>query len=184
MPETNVLPILFYVFAVIALGGAMVILLTKNVLHAAFGLVFCLLGVAALYILAGADFVGVTQLIVYIGGVLVLLMFGLMLTNKLKGQAVTTRLHNRFWGYIFSFGFLIVLLGALFHIQEPSWILNASKVDQQASTLEPIGELLLTQYVLAFELAGILLLLALIGAAWLVRPNTGVVAGGLPEDLA
>jgi NADH-quinone oxidoreductase subunit J len=144
--------------------------------------VFSLLGVAALYILAGADFVGVTQLIVYIGGILVLLMFGLMLTNKLNGQAVTTRTHNRVWGYGLALGLLAMLFGALAYVNQPSWILNAVPLPIEESTIRPIGRLMLTHYVLAFELAGILLLLALVGAAWLVRPAVG--PGTEPENLA
>ncbi|AHM62185.1 NADH-ubiquinone/plastoquinone oxidoreductase chain 6 [Flammeovirgaceae bacterium 311] len=163
---------LFYAFAALTLASALVILFTRNLLHAAFSLIFCFLGVAAIYVLSGADFLGVAQIVVYVGGVLILLIFGVMLTNRISTSPVLTDLHNQFWGYLMPAGLLILLLGTLGQLALPDWAVEAQESGTmvQASTVEPLGVQLMTQYVLAFELAGILLLLALVGAATLAKP--------------
>ena len=163
---------LFYAFAALTLGAALVILFTRNLLYAAFSLIFCFLGVAAIYVLSGADFLGVTQIVVYVGGVLILLIFGVMLTNRISTSPVVTGVHNTFWGYLLPAGLLVLLLGTLGQLALPDWALRAQERGAlvQGSTVEPIGISLMTQYVLAFELAGVLLLLALVGAATLARP--------------
>jgi len=74
--------ILFYVFAGMIGISTLLIFLMKNILYAAFFLLLALLGVAGIYVLVGADFLAATQIIVYVGGVLILLMFGIMLTHK------------------------------------------------------------------------------------------------------
>lgn len=166
---------LFYAFAALTLGAALVILLTRNLLYAAFSLIFCFLGVAAIYVLSGADFLGVTQIVIYVGGVLILLIFGVMLTNRISAGPVLTGLHNHFLGYLLPFGLLVLLLGTLGQLALPDWAIRAEETGGivQESTVAPIGYQLMTQYVLAFELAGLLLLLALIGAALLARPAVG-----------
>ena len=164
---------LFYSFAALTLAAALVILFTRNLLYAAFSLIFCFLGVAAIYVLSGADFLGVTQIIVYVGGVLILLIFGVMLTNRVSAGGVLTDLHNQFWGYLLPAGLLVLLLSTLGQLGLPDWAVRAAERGQvvQNSTVEPIGIQLMTQYVLAFELVGVLLLLALIGAALLAKPG-------------
>lgn len=162
---------LFYAFAALTLAAALVILFTRNLLYAAFSLIFCFLGVAAIYILSGADFLGVTQVVVYVGGVLILLIFGVMLSTRLSAGPVLTGLHNQFWGYLLPAGLLILLVGTLGQLALPDWAMMAEEKGEivQNSTVAPLGILLMSQYVLAFELAGVLLLLALIGAALLAR---------------
>jgi NADH:ubiquinone oxidoreductase subunit 6 (subunit J) len=173
---------LFYAFAALTLAAALVILFTRNLLYAAFSLIFCFLGVAAIYVLSGADFLGVTQIVIYVGGVLILLIFGVMLTNRISAGPVLTGLHNQFLGYLLPFGLLVLLLGTLGQLALPDWAMRAEESGGivQESTVAPIGYQLMTQYVLAFELAGLLLLLALIGAALLARPAVGQ-QGGAPS---
>ena len=170
---------LFYAFASLTLGAALVILFTRNLLYAAFSLIFCFLGVAAIYVLSGADFLGVTQIIVYVGGVLILLIFGVMLTNRVSTNRVLTGVHNQFWGYLLPAGLLILLLGTLGQLALPDWAMRAQEQGAviHTSTVEPLGIQLMTQYILAFELVGVLLLLALIGAALLARPASEPAVG-------
>src|SRR5690606_28039474 len=91
---------LFYFFACITVLSALMVLWTKNVLYAAFSLIITFMGVAAMYVFAGADFIAVAQILIYVGGILVLIIFGVMLTNRLLGQSVNTESHNRFMGYL------------------------------------------------------------------------------------
>lgn len=165
--------LLFYFFAALVVASALLVLFTRNVLYAAFSLIFTFLGIAAIYVLAGADFIAITQIIVYIGGILVLMIFGVMLTNKVGNKAVTTRSHNLFWGLLTGAGMLTVLLLVVLGVDYTSldWIQHAmqQKVPAEQSGVETIGQLLMSRYVLPFELAGLLLLIALIGAAFIAK---------------
>src|SRR4029079_13686513 len=73
----------FYVFAVITVASAAVVVLARSLIYSAFALLFTFFGVAGLYLMLGADFLAATQLLIYVGGILVLLLFGVMLTHKL-----------------------------------------------------------------------------------------------------
>jgi NADH-quinone oxidoreductase subunit J len=161
----------FFGFAALAIGAALVILFTRNVMYAAFALFLALLGVAALYVLAGADFLAVTQLLIYVGGVLVLIIFGIMLThrpdresNLQRNQVLTTHL-NRFWGGVIALGIFGVLFSV---ITAANFAITDHPIisEQNHSTIRRIGISLMTSHVLPFEIAGILLLVALVGAAY------------------
>jgi NADH:ubiquinone oxidoreductase subunit 6 (subunit J) len=171
--------LLFYFFATIVVVSALLVLFTRNVLYAAFMLIFTFLGVAAIYVLAGADFIAITQIIVYIGGILVLMIFGLMLTNKMAGRAVQTASHNLLWGSLAGVGmlFILVLIILSVNFEKLDWIQYASRqgVISHSSTVQPIGKLLMSSYVLPFELAGVLLLIALVGAAFISKRPTDEV---------
>lgn len=163
---------IFYSFAGLSLLSALLILFTRNVLYAAFLLILTFLGVAGLYVFAGADFIAVTQVIVYVGGVLVLMIFGVMLTNKISGKAVLTEGQNHFWALLISLGFFGLLFFAILQVNFASlaWIEAAqNKPAVTTSTVRPIGVLLMSDFVLPFEVVAILLLLALIGAAFIAR---------------
>lgn len=160
----------FAVFAVITLIGAGYLLVTKNILYAAYGLLVAFLGMAGLYVFAGADFVAVTQIMVYIGGILVLMIFGIMLTqNKTKGKvssnAITVTNKNIILGLItavfFFVGLIIMLYQAKFKLQK-NYVAPETTVDK-------IGVSLLTDNLLIFEVVGVLLLVALIGAAFVAK---------------
>ncbi|MEK6571394.1 MAG: NADH-quinone oxidoreductase subunit J, partial [Bacteroidota bacterium] len=73
--------IVFYVFALVTVVSAFVVVFSKNIVHSAFSLLFTFFGVAGLYVLLNADFLAVTQLLIYVGGILILLLFGVMLTS-------------------------------------------------------------------------------------------------------
>lgn len=168
--------LLFYLFSGLVVASALVVLFTRNILNAAFSLIFTFLGIAAVYVLAGADFIAITQIIVYVGGILVLMVFGVMLTNKIEGQAVVTRNHNLFWGIIAGLAMLSLLLMVVLSIDFNSldWVQHASAeaLIERDSTVQPIGQLLMSRYVLPFELAGLLLLIALIGSAFIAKRHT------------
>jgi NADH-quinone oxidoreductase subunit J len=162
--------LIFSLFAALTLGGALALLLTRNVLYAAFFLLLTLLGVAALFVLAGADLLAMAQLLIYVGGVLVLIIFGVMLTHSPERQAdsqqpnqVLTGHRNRLLavglaGAVF-FGLFALLSRATFGLltQKPTF----------QTSIDTIGRQLMTEYSLPFELTGILLLAALIGATYL-----------------
>lgn len=167
----------FYAFSALALFGALAVLLTRNVLYAAFFLLLTLLGVAGLFVLASADFLAIAQIMIYVGGVLVLVIFGVMLTHKPGAPNDTnSQQPNRiaslnrsgarsglFWGMLVAGAFFIALFSLL---TRAHFMLLNQPVGWQ-STLNTIGKQLMTEYVVPFEIAGILLLAALVGATYL-----------------
>jgi len=148
----------FWVFAAMVLLPGVMVVFSRNLLYAAFSLLFTLAGVAGLYALLGADFLAVTQVLVYIGGILVLILFGVMFTQKvydLKAEAMSFKRRRA------------AVLGVLVFTALTAAILS---VDWPQSTREmqptsaPLGNLLLSEYLLPFEMISVLLLVVLIGA--------------------
>jgi NADH:ubiquinone oxidoreductase subunit 6 (subunit J) len=171
------LNLILIAFCILTVGSALWVLWTKNVLHAAFALLLTFLGVAALYVMAGADFLGITQILVYVGGILVLLIFGIMLTNQAgnkeggKNMILTQNL-NRFWGVLVAGGFFGVLFytftQAGFQSLEQE---HFGEISNHSSTIQITGIQLMTDYVLPFEIVGVLLMIALVGASFLASKN-------------
>ncbi|GAB4151331.1 MAG: NADH-quinone oxidoreductase subunit J [Ignavibacteriales bacterium] len=160
----NIYDLVFYLFAIITLVSAIFVVTSKNIVHSAFNLLFTFFGVAGIYALLGADFIAVVQLLVYVGGILILLLFGVMLTNRITNVDLKTGTIHIVPAAI-GVGMLWGALAAIAY--KTNWI----KVDSQLpnSTAPFLGKLLITDYVLVFELLGILLLIALIGAASIAR---------------
>jgi len=157
---------IYYFFALVTVLSALTVLLTKNVIHAVLALLGVFLGVSAMYIFAGADFLAVSQLIVYIGGVLVLMLFGVMLTNKEVGKEYPVSRNNSLVLGILS-GLLIFI--ALFYliIVKGEALVKPGNENAIDNTITFIGIALIKEYSIAFELIGFLLLVTLIGAAFI-----------------
>lgn len=164
--------IAFFVFAAITVGGALYLLFTKNVLYAAFSLLLTFLGIAGLFVFAGADFLAVSQIMIYVGGILILLIFGIMLTNNknfqrtnLQPNKIEVGHHNRFWAVLVT---VLLFLGLLKIIFEANFHIIGKKV-HNSSSIQQIGINLMTDYIFAFEVIGIFLLAALIGAVYIAK---------------
>jgi NADH-quinone oxidoreductase subunit J len=159
--------IIFYAFGGIALLPALFILFTRNILYAAFALMLTFLGVAGIFIFSGAEFVAITQILVYVGGILILIVFGVMLTNKVNGKNIVTPVYRQFLGIIIGGGFFLLFLKAIMQANfgAINWI--AQSTENAPTSLKNLGLVLMTDYVLAFEVIGILLLIALIGAVYM-----------------
>ncbi len=158
--------LIFYIVAVIVLASAAFTAFASNLVHAAFSLLFTFFGVACLYLLLGADFVGISQVLIYVGGILVLLLFGVMFTSNLAGVAVKQVLQLR-WGIAFLVVLILALMPMIYYTPWLEMPDPGSKVIE--STVTPIGVFLLTKYLLPFEIASLLLLVALIGAVVIAR---------------
>lgn len=164
--------IAFYSFALTAIIFALLVLLNKKVMYSAFSLLFCLLAVACLYVLLKADFIAVAQVMIYVGGILVLLIFGIMFTTKTnKDVDLSAGLHNVIAATILSaFFFSLLAYGiANTNFEQLKWIKQKKLLPtvQEESTVKPIGVLLMSDYLLAFEVSAIILLIALIGASFI-----------------
>jgi NADH-quinone oxidoreductase subunit J len=163
--DTNLLSqIVFYFFALMTVGSAAIVVFARGLIHSAFALLFTFFGVAALYVLLGADFLAATQMVIYVGGILVLLLFGVMLTHKLYDLKLKTDSYQLIPALVVMlsvFGTLVsIMLKATWH--------NGGQRPMSPTTAE-IGTLFMKDYVLPFEVASVFLLVALIGAAMIVR---------------
>jgi NADH-quinone oxidoreductase subunit J len=155
---------IFYVFAVITVGSAAVVVLARSLIYSAFALLFTFFGVAGLYVLLGADFLAATQLLIYVGGILVLLLFGVMLTHKIYELDLRSEVTQFLPGAIIWSGILALLLVTIFRTR---WRIGPGRAP--LATTREIGEQFLGAYLLPFEASSVLLLVALIGAAMIVR---------------
>lgn len=164
--------IIFYLFSFLTLGGAVYILVTRNVLYAAFGLLVVFLGVAALYVLARADFLAIAQVMIYVGGILVLVMFAIMLSKRITGDEVKTGKKSIVFQGLFAAIAVFSMLQILFSLVDfnsMSWIQKSTDSGAviQDTVIRKTGIHLMTGYLLPFELAAVILLVALLGAAYL-----------------
>ena len=156
--------IAFGLIVAITLGSALMVVTSKQLLYSAIALLFTLFGVAGLYLFMWADFMAGVQVIVYIGGILVLLIFGIMLTNKISSVNISHTSLQRGVGAVITLGVLGFLIPM---INNTAWLQLPSEEPNQ--TADSIGRLLMMDYLLPFEVASLLLLGALIGAAMLSR---------------
>lgn len=173
--EANWVLISFVVFAVLGMLTLGVLLFTRKLMTAAFLLFAVLLVVAGFYVFTGAEFLTVAQLIVYVGGILVLIIFGVMLTQRERESEAQTQFVNVIPTVLIT----LLLVGGLGYMVKtftenlPSWILQAESASPELTNVEQVGLLTLTEYLLPFELMSILLLVALIGAIYIARTRSG-----------
>lgn len=168
---------LFLLSAAITLGGAFAVVYTQNLMHACIFLLASLFGVAGLYACIGADFLAAAQLVVYAGGVIILMLFAIMLTggasNSINRYGLVKIAAMGSTKTYFAAGFTaivtsLVLLKIIANVlkNQPNKVLAANE-----ATVEKLGTLLATDHILAFEISSVLLLGALIGAAVISRPR-------------
>ncbi|NLR92420.1 NADH-quinone oxidoreductase subunit J family protein [Flammeovirga agarivorans] len=162
--------ILFYLFIAVIFITSVALFISKNVIHNAAFLLLSLLSVAGLFVLSASDFLAITQVMIYIGGVLVLLLFGVMYTKNTKDNSVSIGskriMPGLFLGLI-SFGTLTYAI-----LQEN---IDQDYTIPDRSVVEALGVEFMTKYIFGFELTAILLLVVLIGAVF--------VAGKTPKNL-
>lgn len=156
--------VLFYVLAGLTVSGAASVALSRNILYSALGLLTALMGAGALYIFLSADFLAVTQLLVYIGGVLVLILFAVMLTNRIEDVTVSNKSLGVGGGVALMLATAPVLV---FVAVTTPWAIRTP--GELAPTTREIGNAFLTRWLLPFELASLVLLATLIGAVVIAR---------------
>ena len=153
----------FYMMAGLAVACAVVVALSRNILHSAFGLLGTLAGVAGLYFLLGADFVAVVQLLVYVGGILVLILFAVLLTREITD----IKLSNLSVSILGGLPAALLMLAMVVHttIKAPF----KATVAVAAPTVDRLGDALLREYLLPFEVVSVVLLMALVGSMVIAR---------------
>jgi len=153
--------IFLYLFVFATVFSVFVMLFTKTIFYAALSLIITLLSISGIYALLYAEFLAITQIVIYAAGVLVLILFGIMLTNRITGKPLLMQAHHSIGGMILSmsmFGLLIVsYLKTSFN--------QGGTIGLQGNHINHVGIELMSTYVAPFELAGVLLLVCVIGAA-------------------
>ena len=157
----------FWIVAAFTVTSAAIVVLNNQLIYSAVALLFTLFVVAGLYVFLWADFIAGVQLLVYVGGILVLIIFGIMLTNRISSVRISHKSVQQGVGgvvVIWLFIFLSIVV-----IKTP-WFNQPAM--EPTSGVAQVGILLLTKYLLPFEVVSVLLLGALIGAAVLSREDT------------
>jgi len=158
--------IFFFIFAILAIAAAWGVVTSKNIMHSALYLALSFAGVAALYILMNADYLAAVQLLVYTGGIAIMVVFAVMLT--LRGDVRESNPENKVWGWgaiVATFMFIMI---ATVILTNADWRILPTAWDNVGSAAD-ISLLLLTKFMVPFEAAAVLLTVALVGAVILAK---------------
>lgn len=167
--------IIFYFFSALVLISAILVVTMQNLVRSIFLFFVTLFSLAALYVFALADFVALAQVLIYVGGVLVLMLFAFMLSNKELlnnlGPARGTFKFNQLAGILICLAFLFILCSFIYNtdLNHLEWMKTSKPVGPLDNTIHQIGINTMTRYLLPFEVLSVFLMMALIGAAHLAR---------------
>jgi NADH-quinone oxidoreductase subunit J len=160
----------FYAFAILTLGGGIFTVTRRNAVHSAISLIVSLLGVAGLYLLQHAEFLFAVQIVLYIGGIMVLFLFVIMLVNL--DHAAKERQFNGAWWLSLA---CLIGIGAeiLYFLQKGAaafpWATPKQPAPTSLGNTEQIADVLFSEYLLPFEIASVLLLVAVVGSVYMAR---------------
>ncbi len=154
----------FAVLAVVTLGAAMMVVTTRNLLRSALWLILAFVGIAGIFILLEAEFMAVAQILVYVGAISTLIIFAVMLTRNVMNPQLPR--FNSQWGVV---GGLAVLLWVIlsFVVTRVPWPVTSEAVP--ANAIELLGTSFVVPFVVPFEIASILLVVAMVGAIIIAR---------------
>lgn len=158
--------ITFAGLSIILVGSALAVVLSKNLFHAVLWLALALTGTAGVFLLLDAEFLAAVQLLLYAGGIITIVVFAIVVTERLIGERLTQTNMRIGGGALVSavfLGFVVVVLG--------KHALPQSRPDMPGDLTRIIGESVLTRYVLPFELLAVLMLAGLLGAIYFARPE-------------
>lgn len=165
---------LFVIVTILTLGGALGVVATRNVVHSALFLLLSLLGAAGVYLLLFAEFLALVQVLIYGGAVIIVVLFAVMLTRSSEYPRITD---NRQWPLaLITAVVLSVILGAAF------WLAPDLASEPQAPEFTGLAASLFTKWALPFEIASLVLLVALIGAIIIARAQSSTTEHTSPVD--
>jgi NADH:ubiquinone oxidoreductase subunit 6 (subunit J) len=154
------------VLSIMLIGSALAVVLSKNLFHAVLWLALALTGTAGVFLLLDAEFLAAVQLLLYAGGIITIVVFAIVVTERLIGERLTQTNMRIGGGALVS----VVLLGFIVSVirRHP---LPTMRPDMPGDLTRVIGEAVLTRYVLPFELLAVLMLAGLLGAIYFARPE-------------
>jgi NADH-quinone oxidoreductase subunit J len=162
--------IFFYTFALLTLGGALLTVTRRSAVHSAMSLIVSLMGVAGLFLLQGAEFLFAVQIILYIGGIMLLFLFVIMLVNL--DEAAQKRQFNKQWWLALACA-LAVGAEILYFLRKGAAAFQLARPAEAApvagGNVEQLADVLFSRYLLPFEVASILLLVAIVGSVVMAR---------------
>jgi NADH-quinone oxidoreductase subunit J len=161
----------FYIFAGVAIGSAVMVVTNKNILHAVLFLILTFFCIAAIYVILRAEFLAAVQVLLYVGAIMVLFIFTILLINVMQAEFLRQFHGQRPLAAILVAALLVETLFLLFSDFRGNFpLMQETPTDRSGQAgLEALAHLLLTDYLLLFEVAAVLLLAALIGAVVLAR---------------
>jgi NADH-quinone oxidoreductase subunit J len=154
----------FLAFGALTVVSAAVVAFARTIIHRVFALLLTFFGVAGLYVILHADFLAATQVMIYVGGILVLLLFGVMLTHRIASVSLKSASMQRIPAAVICGSLLVVLLFVIYRTPWP-----VRPIEAAGPTARPIGRLLMTDFLLPFEVISMLLFGVLVGAALIAR---------------
>lgn len=158
--------IAFWVLAVMLVGAALAVVLSKNLFHAVLWLALALTGTAGVFLLLDAEFLAAVQLLLYAGGIITIVVFAIVVTERLIGERISQTNRRIAGGAVVSFALLSVVVSSI--TQQP---LSLTRPPISGDLTRAVGEGVLTRYALPFELLALLMVAALLAAIYFARPE-------------
>jgi len=158
--------ITFAAISVMLVGSALAVVLSKNLFHAVLWLALALTGTAGIFLMLDAEFLAAVQLLLYAGGVITIVVFAIVVTERLIGERLTQTNMRIGGGALIS----AVLLGFIVNVLRTS-PLPATRPEMPGDLTRMLGQAVLTRYVLPFELLAVLMLVGMLGAIYFARPE-------------
>jgi NADH:ubiquinone oxidoreductase subunit 6 (subunit J) len=156
--------VVFIILSFVTLGAALSVVTSRNLFHSALFLILSFVGVAGLYVLLEAPFLAAVQVLVYVGAIAILIVFAIMLTRRLMAKDLVQR--NAQWGWsALGAALLFVALGLI--LLQVNWPVVEAAVPEE--TISILGQDLMGRYLVPFEVASVLLLVALVGSIIIAR---------------
>lgn len=156
----------FWVLAVLLVGSALAVVLTKNLFHSVLWLALALTGTAGVFLMLDAEFLAGVQILLYAGGVVTVVVFAIVVTERLVGTRLSHTSRSVWTGGVVAVAFLGLMLDALRRAP-----LSPIKIPMESDPTRLIGMDLMTRFLLPFELLAVLLLVSLLAASYLARPE-------------
>ena len=156
--------VVFIILSLITLGAALAVVTSKNLFHSALFLILSFVGVASLYVLLEAPFLAAVQVLVYVGAIAILIVFAIMLTRRLMAKDLVQR--NAQWGWS-ALGAVLLFLALGLILLQVNWPVVEAAVPEE--TISILGRDLMGMYLVPFEVASVLLLVALVGSIIIAR---------------
>ena len=162
----NLEAVAFALLALVLVASALAVVLTKNLFHSVLYLALSLTATAGIFLALNAEFLAAIQLLLYAGGLVTIVVFAIVVTERLVGDRLTQTSRYMANGFIVSGALLLAVLAVLHSVELPS-----ARPAMTGDLTRAIGEVLLTRFVLPFELLGVLFVAALVGAIYFARPD-------------
>ncbi len=156
----------FWTLAVVLVGSALSVVLTKNLFHSVLWLAAALVGTAGIFVMLDAEFLGAVQVLLYAGGVITVVVFAIVVTERLVGERLTQTSRRLLAGTVVAAGVLAELISLIRRAD-----VNIPRPEMTADITKWMGISLLTQFLLPFELLAVLLLAGLLAASYFARPE-------------